>query len=398
MTKNMSAKILLVDDDPNILSGFQRTLRNRYSLETATGGEEALRKIKSTGPYAVVVADMQMPAMSGLDLLVKVEVLAPDTIRMMLTGNADQKTAVEAVNRGHVFRFLNKPCAPDSLVSALSAGIKQFELVTAERELLERTLNGTIHLLTEVLVSVYPEAFGRSDRVRTYVREYARFFQFKQSWDLEAAALLAPVGYLTIPSTVVDKSRSQSPLTRIEERMLQRLPEIGANLLGNIPRLESVAAIVRYQRKHYDGSGIPEDNLAGEDIPLGARILRVLQDLAQFESETQDKAGAFATMRLKDGVYDPQVLESAVACFDVYPEAAKVDQHVIRPVTLKDLTVGQTLGSNVETSEGILVAAAGTELTRMVLHRLRNFAELNPLKEPLYIKANPSKEFPPTAK
>lgn len=383
----MNKKVLLVDDDPNVLSGYQRNLRNRFQLDTAQGGEEALAKIQAGGPYAVIVADMQMPVMSGLDLLVKSEALAPDTIRMMLTGNADQKTAVDAVNRGHVFRFLNKPCAADSLILALETGLKQYALITAERELLERTLNGTIRLLTEILSSLYPEAFGRSEKVRDYVREYARFFKFKQSWELEAAAVLAPIGYLTMPASLIEKSRSEQPLSPAEHALLGRLPEIGANLVAHIPRLEPVAAIVRYQRKHYDGQGLPADNVAGEDLPIGARILKVLHDLAGLESQTCDKAQALASMKEQPGVYDPRVLDSAFACFDVYHRKADRAQPLIRPHSLRDLSVGQVLAANVETTGGILVVSAGTELTSIVLQRLRNFAELNPLREPVYLQS-----------
>ena len=383
----MNKKILLVDDDPNVLSGYQRNLRNRFTLDTAAGGEEALARIETSGPYAVVVADMQMPVLSGLDLLVKIEARAPDTVRMMLTGNADQRTAVEAVNRGHVFRFLNKPCGADSLIQALEAGLRQYALVTAERELLERTLNGTIRLLTEVLASLYPQAFGRSERVRDYVRKYAQFFQFKQSWELEAAALLAPIGYLTMPLSLIEKARSEQPLSPAEQSLLERLPEIGADLLAHIPRLEPVAAIVRYQRKQYDGQGLPADNVVGEDIPIGARILKVLHDLAVLESQSSDKAQALAAMKERAGAYDPRVLDSAFSCFDVYLQKSSTGQPIIQPHSLRDLSVGHILAANVETTEGILVVSAGTELTPIVLCRLRNFAVLNPIKEPVYVQS-----------
>ena len=108
----MAHKILLVDDDRNILSGYQRVLRKAFDLETALGGEEALRLLTMDGPFSLVVADMQMPGMSGLELLDKAQTVSPDTIRIMLTGNTDQKTAADAVNQGQVFRFLTKPCSP----------------------------------------------------------------------------------------------------------------------------------------------------------------------------------------------------------------------------------------------------------------------------------------------
>lgn len=381
----MNNRVLLVDDDPNVLAGFQRSLRNRFTLDTSTGVADALAKVQSRGPYAVVVADMQMPVMSGLDLLVKLEATAPDTIRMMLTGNADQKTAADAVNRGHVFRFLNKPCAPEAFISTLEAGIKQHALVTAERELLERTLNGTIRLLTEVLASLYPEAFGRSEKVRDLVRDYTKYFKCKESWALEAAALLAPIGYLTMPPAIIDKARAGQPLNSAEQALLERLPEIGGHLLNHVPRMESVAQIVRYQAKHYDGRGNPCDNVAGEKLPIGARVLKVLRDFAAIDAEMKDTAAVLDTLKQRPGTYDPRVLDSAFEFFDVRLQSSGPGQPVIRAQSLRELSVGQVLASNIETTDGLLVAAAGTELTTIILHRLRNFAELNAIKEPLYV-------------
>jgi response regulator RpfG family c-di-GMP phosphodiesterase len=378
-------KILLVDDEPNVLAAFQRNLRQRFALDTAQSGAEALRKIEQHGPYAVIVADMQMPEMNGLELLVQVQARHPDTVRIMLTGNADQKTAVEAVNRGQVFRFLNKPCPIELLAQTLQTAVRQYQLIRAERELLERTLNGTIRLLTEVLSSLHPTAFQLSQRLHQAVRDYAAFFKLPSSWDLEAASLLFPLGHLTLPATTLDKLARNQPLDPKEAELVQRIPEMGANLLAHIPRLESVAAILRYQNKHYDGSGLPADRIAGEDIPMAARVFKVLRDMVELETQLGDRSRALAQMQERHGWYDPRVLQSAAACFDVFLHKATTEQPTIRSRSLGELTVGHVLASDVETLDGILVIKAGTELTAVVLQRLRNFAALNPIREPIYV-------------
>ena len=104
----MNNKVLCVDDDANILSGIQRNLRKQFELETAIGALPALKLIENGCPYAVIVSDMQMPGMNGVEFLNIVRQKYPDTVRVMLTGNADQKTATDAVNRGQIFQFLNK--------------------------------------------------------------------------------------------------------------------------------------------------------------------------------------------------------------------------------------------------------------------------------------------------
>src|SRR5579862_9816129 len=102
----MAEKILLVDDDSNVLSGYRRILSREFQIETALGGEPALKLVLENGPYAVVVSDMRMPGMDGIQLLSKVKSESPNTIRVMLTGNADLDTAIEAINEGAIFRFL----------------------------------------------------------------------------------------------------------------------------------------------------------------------------------------------------------------------------------------------------------------------------------------------------
>ena len=159
----MNERILCVDDDPSVLQAYQRSLRKRYTIEPALGGDEAIAAVASQGPYAVVVCDMRMPGMNGVQTLAKIREIAPDTVRMMLTGNADQQTALEAVNEGRIFRFMNKPCPPEVFAAALDAGLEQYRLITAEKELLSKTLSGSVKLLTDVLGT------GQSDRLRQSV-------------------------------------------------------------------------------------------------------------------------------------------------------------------------------------------------------------------------------------
>lgn len=171
----MHKTILFVDDDELLLKAVSRSLGSRYDLETALGPEKALERIREGGgPYAVVVSDLKMPGKDGISLLEEIRALNPDTIRVVLTGYADLHSAVAAVNRGHVFRFLTKPCDDETLATVLDDCLRQFDLVTAERELLEKTLKGCISVLSETLSLVNPVAFGRANRVNRFARAIAQ--------------------------------------------------------------------------------------------------------------------------------------------------------------------------------------------------------------------------------
>ena len=381
----MSEKILFIDDDTNLLAAVERNLRLKFNLVTAPGGEAGLAKMAADGPFAVVVADMQMPGMNGVQLLTEVRKRHPETVRLMLTGNADQHTAVEAVNQGHVFQFLTKPCPTEMLALALQAGLKQYRLITAERELLEKTLNGSIKVLADVLSLIDPLSFGRGEALCGYMRAYVSSLNFENSWEFEMAAMLSQIGMVTIPAALIEKSRAGQELTKVEQDILARVPKTGADLLANIPRLESVARIVLYQQKHYDGSGFPVNVVRGEDIPIGARILKVLIDLLELEAQKMPKDAALKLMRQRMGWYDPRVLDATFACFDIYlPDISAKSQG--QPVAVKDLRAGQIVLADIVAENGKTLVMARSRITPVLLVRLANLAKFSPIQEPIYIE------------
>jgi response regulator RpfG family c-di-GMP phosphodiesterase len=382
----MSEKILCVDDDANILAAYQRNLRKQFTIDSAVGGEQALAAIETQGPYAVVVSDMQMPSMNGIEFLLKAKEKAPDTVRFMLTGNADQQTAMEAVNKGHVFQFLTKPCPPEMLALALEAGLKQYRLVNAERDLLEKTLSGSIKVLTDILAMIDPRSFGRGELLRDYTRTFVKSLKINQTWELEVAAMLSQIGFVTIPPGVIQKARAGRGLSGQEKDMLTQVPTTGAELLSNIPRLNTVAKIVLYQNKNYDGSGFPIDSVAGEDIPIGSRILKVLSDLLQLETKETPKAAALSLMQNRRGLYDPRVLDAAFACFDIYLPGATSAKSSGHSVAFKDLQTGHVLISNIETSDGTMIVMTGNKISPLLLQKLKNFAAISGIKEPIYVE------------
>ncbi len=156
----MIEKILLVDDEPNVLAGFARQLRESHTVETAPGGAEALDALDTRGPFAVVVSDMRMPGMDGAAFLARARDRYPDTVRILLTGYADIQSAIEAINRGGIFRFLTKPCPPHILTGALDDALAHYRLVTAERELVDMALRDSVPVVGEGLALANPSAFA----------------------------------------------------------------------------------------------------------------------------------------------------------------------------------------------------------------------------------------------
>jgi len=379
----MEAKILFVDDDPNILSAYTRTLRKRYRMTTADGGEEALQLVQTEGPFAVVVSDMRMPGMDGIALLTHVRNFNPDTVRIMLTGNADMGTAVEAVNQGNIFRFLTKPCEAEDLALALDGAIKQYELVTSERELLEKTLKGSVDLLVELLSTLDPISFGRAQVLGERARRIAVAMRMGNAWAVNLAAVLSQIGALTVPVALLTKARSGGLLSQTEREVLSRVPEIGSNLLRHIPRLQEVAEIILYMNKNFNGSGYPPTRLFGDQIPLGARILRIASDFQDLLPKMRNRQDTLADMRTRLAWYDPAILEILEQV--MLEEHAEEDIHEPRRLSLAELRVGHMLAKGIFTVDGLLVVPDGTVLRGSHMEKMRNFARLSGLKEPIWV-------------
>ena len=379
----MNPKILFVDDDVNLLASFKRNLRQKFDLETAVGGEEGLARVKAVGPFAVVVSDRQMPGMDGIQFLSTVRQQAPDTVRIMLTGNVDLEHAVRVVNEGNIFRFLIKPCPMDILSHTVNDAVAQYHLVTAEKELLNKTLNGSIKLLTDILSLVDAKSFGRAEKLRTLVAEIIAKIPLADTWEIPVAAMLSSIGAVTLPPETLVKARTGQSLSEPEQRLVNALPETAARLLSNIPRLEGVAKIARYQQKHFDGDGFPAGSVRGEDIPFGARLLKILNDLLELQARGKSQTQALDELSMRPGLYDPELLNSVRAALGVSSE--KPEDHTVS-ISVNDLAAGMVLHTDILTKDGMLILSRGHHLNEMVLEKIHNFKSIYGIQEPIYVK------------
>ena len=330
----MDEQVLYVDDDPNWLGMYKIQLEQWFRVTTAQGGAEGL-EILSQKRFAVVISDLHMPGMDGIEFLARVHESHPDIVRLMLTAKADLQSAIAAVNRSKIFRLLIKPCASADLKEALEDAVLQFRLVRSERELLSRTLSGAVKLLTEVLAAVNPDAFGRVASVRHLVREMCRELNPPDAWQIEIAAMLAHMGYMGLPSGTLARMSKQLPLSSADIKALASHPKIGASLLSNIPRLEGVARIVEYQQQNFAGSSGEGSDLFGERIPIGARILKVALDYDALLCSGVTRDAALAVLQRREGVYDPAAI--GALCKVTSAATAPVERAVpIGPDALQD--------------------------------------------------------------
>jgi len=377
-------RVLCVDDEPSVLQAFGLTLRRHFRLTTATSGNEALSKLDQEGPFAVVMSDMRMPGMSGATLLARVREVAPSSVRILLTGHSDFNSAVEAVNEGQIFRFLSKPCPPDALIKTLWAGVDQHRLLTIEKELLEKTLRGAIQALSAILDLAQPRTFGRALRVQRMARKAMETLATGELWPIEVAAAVSQLGCITVPSDVADRALAGKPLSAAERAMVDRVPVMTLQILGNLPRLEKVTEILENLDARYDGQGRPASAPLGTFMPFGARLLHLLFDYDQLEAAEHHRAEIFKILRGRPGVYDPALVDAWEATLNRQAEVAGV-----QTLRLADLRPGMVLATDLKTAGGTLLMTRGHELTAGSLERLRNFSTWVGLSEPIYVTGRP---------
>ena len=376
----MSDNILFVDDDANILESYKRFFRRQFKITTANGGESGLQTLTAEGPFAVVVSDMRMPVMDGTKFLAKVREQSPDSVRMLLTGQADLNDAIAVVNEGHIFRFLTKPCPPEILSRALSAGLEQYRLIVSERELLDKTLKGSIKLLVDILSITTPEAFNRSIRVRKLATEIATRLNLPNLWEVDLAALLSQIGCVTIPAEILRKRYQGQSLSLSENEMYLKHFEIGRDLLANIPRLESVAEAIYYQEKRFDGGGLPNDTKQGKQIPTIARILNAVHDFDRLLMSGIPADEAVIKLRGRASLYDPDVLDAL--------HAASLNAEkgfVVREIRARDVRTGMVLAEDVRTHTNLLLVSKRQEISETLRICILNFADKGNIVEPIRI-------------
>lgn len=284
----MIEKVLLVDDDSSVILALERKLFNRCAAVKAENGAAGLKLLQTKGPFAAIISDYRMPQMDGLQFLEEAANMAPETVRIMLTGHADLDIALQAINRGSIFRFLTKPCSDRDMLQAVDDALQQYRLITAERELIQNTLTGSIRLLTDLFSAVQPDSFARANNISCLAKRVAERVGIRKTWEIEMAALLSQVGTMTLPAELIEKKFSDEGLSEQEETLFMSHPQIGSKYIGNIPRLEEIARAVLFQFRGFDGSGPPDEALYVEKIPLLARVLIVVLDYV-YHSEHRRK-------------------------------------------------------------------------------------------------------------
>jgi len=378
MSDTLGSRILCVDDEPKVLDGMRRTLGMDFEVVTAEGGAQALALLIRRERFALTISDMRMPGMDGAAYLERAAQLAPDMVRILLTGQADMQAATRAINYGRIFRFLTKPCDADALRKAVDDALDQHRLITGEKELLQKTLYGCVKVLTELLSLVNPAAFTRACRVNRLVQQVGKALNLTDLWQLDLAVMLAHLGYVGMAHELLERAFSGELVSPAEQQLLASAPHTAQGMLMDIPRLEPVLGIIE-RLGHPPPSLTDVERNQRDGRLLWAAHIVLAAERADALSHKQPVARVLAEALAAEG-FDPRVVELfAQAEFETQDNRKQLK------VTANELKTGMFLVEDAKSMVGVVMARAGQEVTATVAVLLRRLAERNNLIEPLTV-------------
>ncbi|MFA6901052.1 MAG: HD domain-containing phosphohydrolase [Desulfurivibrionaceae bacterium] len=425
-------KLLFVDDEENILRSLQRLFMDEeVEVFTASSGPKGLEILAREAGIGVIVSDQRMPEMTGVDFLEKSKAVSPHAIRVLLTGYADVNAAIDAINRGDIFRYLNKPWNDDELVRTVTSALQMYRLLSENKRLaaIVKKQNAELKKWNTELETIVQEqtmelqksydsvrainsrlrvnfkntivAFSglielRNKGMRTHSRNVAEVsvnvakqlgLESEERETIMVAALLHDIGKIGIPDLMLVREAAQMNFAEREEYLQH--PVRGQAAIDRIEELREAGLIIRSHHENYDGSGFP-DGLKKSAIPLGARII-ALADYIDTRIRKAMGATGLELMRkevdLQKGTFfDPKlipvVLEQAEA---FYKKIRPRTDHIEIELLPNDLLEGMEASRDVFSGTGILLLTKGTVLAKPSILLLKRYYELDPANQGVFV-------------
>lgn len=374
----MAKKILFVDDDQSLLNTMERNLAFEFEVATADGCEAALAVVDEQGPFSVAVVDMQMPQTNGIQTIAKLRERMPEAVFIMLTGNQDVGTAVQAINDGHVFRFISKPCEVNEIKRALTAAQDQHNLVIAEKELLYGTFMGSINLMTDIIEMDGNRQIDTRRMAATIASLYSSL-ELKLGWEEKIAARICLVGIAMLEPQEVLEFESLDPQSDEHKALVSKVFTQSSKMIAKIPRLGWIAEVFLYAPK------IESYNLKTQRREVVAVCLKVAFYWNYLTLRGLSVEEATSTLRTIMPNMNSNIV-AGIGCLD-----DNRDAHALIKVGVKDLVEGMVPNVDINSPMGERVISRGRRMTRTVIENLQLIPEF--ANEKFQVIANSCPQF-----
>lgn len=414
------ATLLFIDDDASTLTLLERLFQPLgYNIITAKSGADALLLLKKK-KVDLVISDMQMPQMNGVEVLEQIRIKWPDVVRILQTGYSNLSSAIEAINRGEIYRYITKPWVNNDIILIVREALERKHLL-AEKQRLKaltlrqnkelKTLNASLeekvrqrteelHVALEALTHAHEQLkkdyyttiqvfanlmelrkgtmAGHSRRVAQLCRDIANKMNLPESdiQNIETAALLHNIGKIGLPDRLLDKPYMELP--NADRAEFNKHPRRAAAVLMALDPLLQASELIRHHPDHYDGVG-NSSGLRGESLPLGARILLVASDYDALQQGliSQGKLSPEQALDMivsgSNSRYDPVVVDVFRELMSQAGSYGHVETEFL--VTSAQLNEGMLLTRDVVTSNEMLLLLKNTALSAGRIREIREFEQ-----------------------
>ncbi|MBF0634021.1 MAG: response regulator [Nitrospinae bacterium] len=395
--------VLIVDDEAQAASTIRKILAKKgYDASEAHNGVEALEFL-SRNRVEVILLDIRMPVMGGVEALELIKKQYPDTEVIMITAIVEMATAVDCLKKG-AYGYLSKPLSVESLLMEITQAIERRKLSIENRDyqrnlevkvkertqevqklfgLLEENYFKTILMFVDLMELRDPFLGGHSKRVALLAARTGKKFNKDERWlqDLEVAGLLHDIGTLGLPEKTLKTARDK--LSEAELELLSNQTLVSQETLSAIERLKNPARIIRSHMEWIDGHGFP-DGLKDEQIPIESKILAVANaydevknrrrfNVEPMASHVSDEARAISHLKEHAGKhFDRKVVEKFIETI----EEIILAQKGAYVVSIADLNEGMTLAEDLTADNGTLLLAKGNRLSNLLITKIRNYSKM----------------------
>jgi len=415
-------RLMIVDDEAAILASLKRIFRGRpYQLVSFDNAPQAIEYLQNNpDSIDVIISDMRMPGMDGLEFLTKVSQTWPDIMRLVLSGYADMESVIKVVNQANLHSYVTKPWDEVDLklkvqqaaeqrylkftlrqlqaerqaeLEAVNASLEDkinertSDLLAAKESLrqtiasLEDSHRGAVKMIAYFAEQGWQSLQPHSEAVAKMTARFVRFLGLdkKMANDIVVAARLHDIGLAVLDQKIVHKPVHEQ--TDKEREIYRKHAILGENTLMGMPVMVDVAKIVRHHHESFNGDGYP-DKLSGENIPFGARIIRLVNDYEnmldglRYEHAYSPDEALDVIRQNSFEFYDPKLVTAFVKMMSSDQDSIDGNQQ-IWSLTPDELKPGMELYENLVSLDGMILLTAGQVLNERLINRIHHVEKMD---------------------
>ncbi len=384
----MTHHVLILNQNRDFMSQLQAELERSACVvdwEWVEKDEDARKLLHSGKEFAVVVADkylLNIEKSSHYRAMQSEQSVTFVDPAFIILDSSDQ----DAKPSQPIFKHFSQPVVIQDLKKGIEEAIDYYRMRKIEHSMFTETVQGSVQVMADILSVIDPKAFTRVKKIADWSTLLGEHLGIRENWQLRISAILSHIGWVTIPHSVQEKFSAGKALEVHERAQINQVPMISSDWVSKIPRLEYVAKVIRYQNKNFDGGGFPVDACKGMDIPVEARVLKILIDACNLTSGRFPSSYVFEKISKNSGYYDPKIFK---ICQEVFRELwEKSDDQLhgnIEAISLHLLRPGQLLMDDIVTLNGHLILAKGQKISDTQIIKLANYGQMHGIREPIHI-------------